>query len=167
MRKHSSENSLSTQLTPTQPIQAETPPAVRAWTRFLRAHATTTRLLNAQLQTQHGLTLNDYEALQVLACAEGRRLKRVELARRLVLTPSGITRLLEGLERTGLVERVACPGDLRVAYAQLTDAGADKLREASCGHEGSIRSLMEEHLSAREIDQLSNVLAKVPGGSEE
>ena len=53
------------------------------------------------------------------------------------------------------------------AYAQLTDAGADKLREASCGHEGSIRSLMEEHLSAREIDQLSNVLAKVPGGSEE
>lgn len=143
------------------------PPAVRAWTRFLRAHATTTRLLNAQLQTQHGLTLNDYEALQVLACAEGRRLKRVELARRLVLTPSGVTRLLEGLERTGLVERVACPGDLRVAYAQLTDAGADKLREASCGHEGSIRSLMEEHLSAREIDQLSNVLAKVPGGSEE
>jgi DNA-binding MarR family transcriptional regulator len=143
------------------------PPSVRAWTRFLRAHATTTRLLNAQLQTQHGLTLNDYEALQVLACAEGRRLKRVELARRLVLTPSGITRLLEGLEQTGLVERVACPGDLRVVYAQLTDAGAAKLREASCGHEGSIRSLMEEHLSAREIDQLSNVLAKVPGGADE
>jgi DNA-binding MarR family transcriptional regulator len=158
---------LSTQLTPTQPIPAEMPPSVRAWTRFLRAHATTTRLLNAQLQTQHGLTLNDYEALQVLACAEGRRLKRVELARRLVLTPSGITRLLEGLEQTGLVERVACPGDLRVVYAQLTDAGAAKLREASCGHEGSIRSLMEEHLSAREIDQLSNVLAKVPGGADE
>jgi DNA-binding MarR family transcriptional regulator len=158
---------LSTQLTTAQPIPAEMPPAVKAWTRFLRAHATTTRLLNAQLQTQHGLTLNDYEALQVLACAEGRRMKRVDLARRVVLTPSGVTRLLEGLEEGGLVERVACPSDLRVAYAQLTDAGADKLREASCGHEGSIRSLMEEHLSPAEIDQLSNVLAKVPGGADE
>jgi DNA-binding MarR family transcriptional regulator len=143
------------------------PPAVKAWTRFLRAHATTTRVLNAQLQTQHGLTLNDYEALQVLACAEGRHMKRVDLARRLVLTPSGVTRLLEGLEQAGLVERVACPSDLRVVYAQLTDAGAAKLREASCGHEGSIRTLMEEHLSPAEIDQLSNVLAKVPGGADE
>ncbi len=143
------------------------PPAVRAWARFLRAHATTTRLLNAQLQTQHGLTLNDYEALQVLACAEGRRLKRVDLARRLVLTPSGVTRLLEGLEQAGLVERVSCPTDLRVAYAQLTDAGGEKLREASCGHEGSIRTLMEEHLSPAEIELLSSVLAKVPGGADE
>jgi DNA-binding MarR family transcriptional regulator len=143
------------------------PPAVKAWARFLRAHATTTRLLNAQLQTQHGLTLNDYEALQVLACAEGRRLKRVDLARRLVLTPSGVTRLLEGLEQAGLVERVSCPTDLRVAYAQLTDAGGEKLREASCGHEGSIRTLMEEHLSPAEIELLSSVLAKVPGGADE
>jgi DNA-binding MarR family transcriptional regulator len=158
---------LSTQLTATQPVPAEIPPAVRAWARFLRAHATTTRLLNAQLQREHGLTLNDYEALQVLACAEGRYMKRVDLARRLVLTPSGVTRLLEGLERAGLVERVACPSDLRVVYAQLTDAGAAKLREASCGHEGSITSLLEEHLSPAEIDQLSNVLAKVPGGADE
>lgn len=158
---------MSTQLTPTQDAAAEMPPAVKAWNRFLRAHATTSRLLNAQLQKQHGLTINDYEALQVLACAEGRRLKRVDLARRLVLSPSGITRLLEGLERGGLVERVACPTDLRVAYAQLTDAGAAKLREASCGHEGSIRTLMEEHLSPAEIDQLASVLAKVPGGAEE
>jgi DNA-binding MarR family transcriptional regulator len=159
---------LSTQLTPTQDAApAEMPPAVKAWNRFLRAHATTSRLLNAQLQKQHGLTINDYEALQVLACAEGRRLKRVELARRLVLTPSGVTRLLEGLESAGLVTRAACPSDLRVTYAQLTDAGEAKLREASCGHEGSIRSLMEEHLSPTEIDQLANVLAKVPGGRDE
>lgn len=158
---------MSTQLTAAQTAAAEMPPAVKAWTRLLRAHATTTRLVNAQLQKEHGLTINDYEALQVLSCAEGRRMKRVDLARRLVLTPSGITRLLEGLEQAGLVERVACPTDLRVAYAQLTDAGATKLRGASCGHEGSIRTLMEEHLSPAEIDQLARVLAKVPGGSEE
>ena len=116
------------------PQVTEIPPAVRAWTRLLRAHASTTRLLNAELQAEHGLSLNDYEALYVLAHTEGQRLKRVELSRRLLLTPSGVTRLLEGLERAGLVERVSCPTDLRVAYAQLTDAGSEKLKVASGGH---------------------------------
>ena len=139
---------------------------MKAWTRFLRAHATTTRLLNAELLARHGLTLNDYEALQVLSCADGQRMRRIDLARRLVLTPSGITRLLEGLERAGLVARASCSTDLRVTYAQLTEGGAAKLRDASCGHEGSIKSLLEEHLSPAEIDQLSDVLAKVPGGAD-
>jgi DNA-binding MarR family transcriptional regulator len=145
------------------PQVTEVPPAVRAWTRLLRAHASTTRLLNAELQADHGLSLNDYEALYVLAHAEGRRLKRIELSRRLLLTPSGVTRLLEGLERAGLVERVSCPTDLRVAYAQLTDAGAEKLEVASCGHVGSIRALLEEHLSGTEIEELAETLGKLPG----
>ena len=157
---------MSTQLSETQASTADIPPAVKAWTRLLRAHATTTRLLNAQLQAEHGLTISDYEALQVLSCAEAYRMKRVDLARRLVLSPSGVTRLLEGLEDAGLVERAACPGDRRVTYAQLTDAGLAKLRDASCGHEGSIRSLLEEHLSPKELGQLADVLAKVPGGSD-
>jgi DNA-binding MarR family transcriptional regulator len=145
------------------PQVTEVPPAVRAWTRLLRAHASTTRLLNTELQADHGLSLNDYEALYVLAHAEGRRLKRIELSRRLLLTPSGVTRLLEGLERAGLVERVSCPTDLRVAYAQLTDAGAEKLEVASCGHIGSIRALLEEHLSGDEIEELAETLGKLPG----
>src|SRR5215210_9206160 len=141
-------------------------PAVRAWTRLLRAYASTTRLLSAELQEGHGLTINDYEALLVLSRAEDGRLKRVELARSLMLTPSGITRLLQGLEDAGLVERASCSTDLRVTYAQLTDAGAARLRDASCGHEGSIKALLEEHLSPAEIEQLAAVLAKVPGGAE-
>ncbi len=145
------------------PQATEIAPAVRAWTRLLRAHASTTRLLNTELQAQHGLTINDYEALYVLAHTDERRLKRVELARRLLLTPSGVTRLLEGLERAGLVERISCPTDLRVAYAQLTDAGAEKLELASCGHVGSIRALLEEHLSDGEIEELSEMLGKLPG----
>src|SRR5215210_6659607 len=145
------------------PQVTEVAPAVRAWTRLLRAHASTTRLLNAELQAEQGLSLNDYEALYVLSHAEGQRLKRVELSRRLLLTPSGVTRLLEGLERAGLVERVTCPTDLRVAYAQLTDAGAEKLEVASCGHVGSIRALLEEHLSGDEIDELAETLGKLPG----
>ena len=139
---------------------------MRAWTRLLRAHATTTRLLSSSLQAEHGLTLNDYEALYVLAHAEGRRMKRIDLARRLVLTPSGVTRLLEGLEASGLVERASCASDLRVTYAQLTDAGAERLETASCAHVGSIRTLLEEHLSETEIDELAEVLGKLPGVTE-
>jgi DNA-binding MarR family transcriptional regulator len=137
--------------------------AVLAWTRLLRAQVATTRLLSAALQSEHGLTINDYEALYHLAAAEEGRMKRVDLARRLLLTPSGVTRLLEGLEQAGLVERATCPTDLRVTYAQLTAAGRATHEAASCNHEGSIRSLMEEHLSPSEIERLADLLGKLPG----
>ena len=136
---------------------------MRAWTRLLRAHASTTRLLSASLQAEHGLTINDYEALYVLSRAEGQRMRRVDLARRLLLTPSGVTRLLEGLEEAGLVERASCKEDLRVTYAQLTEAGAAKLEAASCAHVGSIRTLFEEHFSPEEIEALATALGKLPG----
>jgi DNA-binding MarR family transcriptional regulator len=146
-----------------QTVSDDVPPAVLAWTRLLRAYATTTRSLSASLQAEHGLTINDYEALYVLSRAEGRRMRRVDLARRLLLTPSGVTRLLEGLEQNGLVERAECKSDLRVTYAQLTEAGAEKLDAASCGHVGSIRALFEAHFSPEEIDALASALAKLPG----
>jgi DNA-binding MarR family transcriptional regulator len=138
-------------------------PAVRALTRLLRAHAATTRSLNAELQAEHGLSLNDYEALYLLSRAEGARLRRVDLARRLALTPSGVTRLLEGLEECGLVERTVCPSDLRVAYAQLTETGAQKLEAASCAHGGSVRALFEAHFTEAEIDELADLLGRLPG----
>jgi DNA-binding MarR family transcriptional regulator len=138
-------------------------PAVRAWTRLLRAQVATTRLLSAALQSEHGLTINDYEALFRLAAAEDQRMKRVDLARSLLLTPSGVTRLLEGLEQAGLVERATCESDLRITYAQLTGAGRATLEAASCDHQGSIRSLMEEHLSPAETEQLAELLGKLPG----
>ena len=143
------------------------PPAVQAWTRLLRASASTTRMLSASLQAEHGLTINDYEALPVLARAEGRRMRRVDLARKLLLTPSGVTRLLEGLESAGLVERAACDSDLRVTYAQLTDAGAERLAAASCGHVGSVRTLFEEHFSHEELEALAAALARLPGAAED
>src|SRR3954462_7782665 len=138
-------------------------PAVRAWTRLLRAYASTTRLLSAELQEEHGLTLNDYETLLVLSRAEEGRLKRVELARSLMLTPSGITRLLQGLEDAGLVERASCASDLRVTYAQLTDAGREKLEAASSDHIASIRALFEQHFTAEELDTVAGILGKLPG----
>jgi DNA-binding MarR family transcriptional regulator len=141
-------------------------PAVRAWTRLLRAHAATTRRLSASLQAEHGLSLNDYEALDLLARAAGRRLKRVDLAHLLALTPSGVTRLLEGLEAAGLVARASCSADRRVTYAELTDEGAARLEAASCAHVASIRALLAEHLSDEEVEELAELLGKLPGTAD-
>ena len=138
-------------------------PAVRAFARLLRAHASTTRLLSAELLEEHGLTINDYETLLILSRADDHRLKRVELSRQLLLTPSGITRLLEGLQDAGLVARESCPSDLRVTYARLTDAGAERLQAASGAHIASITALFQEHLSETEITALAETLDKLPG----
>jgi len=147
------------------PDQAPSEPvlSLRAWTRLLRAYAACTRLLSAGLQAQYGLTINDYEALYVLSQAEEGRMKRIDLARRLLLTPSGVTRLLEGLEAAGLVRKASCPSDLRVTYAELTQAGRERLEAASCAHVGSVRALFEDHLSAQEIEALAETLEKLPG----
>lgn len=133
----------------------------------MRAQAVTTRELRIQLQEQHGLTVNGYEALYLLSRVEDQRMKRVDLAERLTLTPSGVTRLLEGLEAEGLVEKVACDTDLRVSYAALTDAGRAKLDAASCGHEGSVRTVFEDHLTRGEIETLGELLGKLPGALDD
>lgn len=154
---------MSSQVLPPQANPNPAPAALRAWTRLLRAHASTTRLLSADLQQQHGLSVNDYEALLVLSRADGRRMRRVDLARHLLLTPSGVTRLLEGLERAGLVERAACDTDLRVTYARLTDAGAARLEDASPSHVGSVRRLFEEAFPAGELERFVELLGRLPG----
>ena len=87
---------------------------LESWVYFLRAHAAITRELSADLQREHGLTLNDYEVLLHLSHADGGRLRRVDLAERVILTASGITRLLDGLQRSGYVEKAACDSDARV-----------------------------------------------------
>jgi DNA-binding MarR family transcriptional regulator len=140
---------------------------LQAWIRFLRVHATLTRQFSADLAAAHGLTLNDYDVLVQLAHAEGGRLRRVDLAERVLLTPSGITRLLEGLERAGWVERVACASDGRVSYAQLTDAGRAKLREASTTHLEAVRALLAERFDDDDLAQLSDLLGRLPGTDSE
>jgi DNA-binding MarR family transcriptional regulator len=131
-----------------------------AWLRLLRAHATLTRRMDANLQTAHKLTINDYEVLLALARAEDRRMRRVDLAEHVLLTQSGITRLLQGLERAGLVERADCPTDGRVVYAQLTDRGYARLREASRTHLDDIRSLFAAPFSRDELETLDDLLGR-------
>jgi DNA-binding MarR family transcriptional regulator len=92
---------------------------LEAWVSFLRAHAAITRQLNADLLNAHGLTLSDYEVLLRLSGAENQMMRRVDLAESVLLTASGITRLLDGLERAGFVEKASCDSDARVSYAKL------------------------------------------------
>jgi DNA-binding MarR family transcriptional regulator len=114
------------------------PQVLSAWLGLLRSHAELTRAMNAQLIAEHGITLNDYDVMVNLAEAPGGVLRRVDLADRVLLTASGITRLLEGLERAGWVCKRACDADARVTYAVLTDAGYEKLKEASVTHHEDI-----------------------------
>jgi DNA-binding MarR family transcriptional regulator len=131
------------------------------WTRLLRAHSGATQLIGGRLQAEHGLSMNDYETLSALSRASGRRLKRIDLARRLLLTPSGVTRLLDRLEDAGLVERTRSDADQRIAYAQLTVNGAAKLEVAARDHSGAICALLEAHFSAAELAQLGSLLGKL------
>jgi DNA-binding MarR family transcriptional regulator len=137
-------------------------PEIRAWAQLLRAHAALTRRFTSELFEKHGLTLNDYEVLLNLAHAPDRRLRRVDLAERILLTPSGITRLLEGLEGAGYVGRATCESDARVAYAVLTEQGHAKLSEAAPTHVGGIRELFGSRLTTEELDTLAELLERLP-----
>jgi DNA-binding MarR family transcriptional regulator len=117
--------------------------------------------MNATLMSEHGLTLNDYDVMVNLADAPGRVMRRVDLADKVVLTASGITRLLEGLERAGWVCKRSCDTDARVTYAMLTDAGFEKLVEASRAHHADIARMFAEQFSEQELEELGVLLGRL------
>jgi DNA-binding MarR family transcriptional regulator len=147
-------------------LTTQVDPAIEAWVRLLRSYVSARRGFNAQLTCEYGLTINDYEALLRLSRAEGQRLRRVDLAGSLLLTQSGVTRLLDGLERAGLVEKGHCESDARVTYAVLTDAGRETFEAASASHVAAIRALFEEHFDEKELATLAHLLGRLPGASE-
>jgi len=147
-------------------VLSEQASAVDAFIRLMRGHSAVTRAMNAQLVADHGLTINDFEALLNLSRAEEGRMRRVDLAEKLILTASGVTRLLDGLEEAGFVDRAACASDRRVTYAVLTEAGHAKLKEASQSHVADIRAFFETRFSSNELDQLAALLGRLPGAAE-
>jgi DNA-binding MarR family transcriptional regulator len=140
--------------------------ALEAWRNYLQSHASILRELDAELVAEHRMTTRDYEVLLYLAQSPDRKLPMSALATSTMLTRSGITRLVDGLVETGLIERVACPSDARVSYARLTDAGYSKLRDAGCTHIASIQRLFLEHFSPEELDQLASLLSRLPGAQQ-
>jgi DNA-binding MarR family transcriptional regulator len=137
--------------------------ALAAWRSYIQSHAAILRDLDADLVAEHSVTTRDYEVLLYLAQTPDRRLPMSAIAQRTMLTRSGVTRLIDGLVASGLVERLSCPDDGRVAYARLTDAGHEKLTEAGQTHLTRIRRLFLEHYTPDELQQLAALLGRLPG----
>jgi len=135
---------------------------LEAWVNLLRAHAVTTRQFNAELLTAHGLTINDFDVLAQLARAPEKSLKRVDLSERVLLTPSGITRLLKGLEEAGYVSNRPCAEDARVTYAVLTPEGEKKLAQARKTHVSDVRDVFSELFTEEELVVLAELLERIP-----
>ena len=133
-----------------------------AWRAFLRAHATITRALESELLSEQSLSLASYDVLVQLAEAPGRRLRMTELAEAVLLSRSGVTRLVDRLEKSGLVSRCPVANDGRGVAAELTDDGLRRLRVASRTHlSGVVRHfaarLPEDDLHA--LERISRLLA--------
>jgi len=134
---------------------------VEALGHLLGAHATLTGQLSARLVEEHGLTLSEYEVLFLLSRETDHAMRRIDLSREVRLSPSGITRMLDRLQTTGLVEKGACAQDARVTYAVLTDAGMRKLRECAPDHLAAVERLIGERLGDEEVEVLSKLLGRL------
>jgi MarR family transcriptional regulator, 2-MHQ and catechol-resistance regulon repressor len=141
-------------------LATEIPTAVVALGRLIGAHAAVTRELSAQLVTDHGVTLNEYEVLLLLARAPDHSMRRVDLATEVRLSPSGVTRMLDRLERADLVEKGKCPSDARVTYAVLTEAGSAKLEECSSDHLAAAERMLGARLDEDELASLAELLGR-------
>jgi DNA-binding MarR family transcriptional regulator len=136
-------------------------PRLAAWATFLRAHARVTRLLERELHDEQRMALADYDVLIQLANTDARRLRMGELADRLLLSRSGITRLVDRLEREGFVERATCESDRRGQWAQLTERGYTRLRDATPVHLRGVAEHFIDRIPADELDELQQTLARV------
>ena len=127
----------------------------------MRAHGTLVRRLDDDLRTTHGLTLSSYEVLLFLAWSPDRRMRMGDLAGRVLITLSGVTRLIGRLEREGLVRRERTPEDGRGSYAVLTEAGLLRLREAHPTHLAGVRRLFLGHFNDEELKTLAGFWDRV------
>lgn len=146
----------------TEPI-TPSDPRLPAWRAFLRAHARVIRELERELHDEQDLALTDYDVLVQLSAAEERRLRMSELADVLLLSRSGVTRLVDRLVADGLVERVTCESDRRGQWASLTPAGYERLRRATPTHLRGIARHFLDRLSTEELAALGSSLDRVAG----
>lgn len=132
-----------------------------SWRSFLRAHARLSRVLEAELVSRHPLSLGGYDVLVQLAEAPDRRLRMAELADAVLLSRSGVTRLVDRLEVAGMVTRERFGGDGRGVVAVLTTAGVDALREASRTHLAGVLRHFVENFDATELAAFGEMCARL------
>jgi DNA-binding MarR family transcriptional regulator len=126
-----------------------------AWRGFLRVHAALTRELDAELVAGHGLPLSSYEVLLTVADAPGERMRMSEIADSVLLSRSGVTRLVDRLERDGLVERIPCEDDARGQYAVLTPRGREAFDAARMTHLAGVRRRFLEQFEPDELQGMT------------
>ena len=138
-----------------------------AWRGMLRVHASLMRALDDELEAEHGLPITSYDVLVNLSEAPDRRMRMRDLADAVLLSRSGLTRLVDRLERDGLLERVACASDARGSFACLTERGLAVLAEARPTHLEGVRRRFLEYFSPEELEQLGETWERVlPGATE-
>ena len=141
------------------------PEELASWREFLRAHARLTRQLETDLVTEQRLSLASYDVLVQLAEATRRRLRMTDLADALLLSRSGVTRLVDRLERSGLVARTRAADDGRGVVAELTDRGLDRLRTASVTHLAGIARYFAGRLTPAQLNSLREICETLAGPS--
>jgi DNA-binding MarR family transcriptional regulator len=147
------------------PALIERPSAAElaVWRSFLRGHAQLLRTMESEMADADQLPLASYDVLVHLAEAPDHRLRMTELADRVLLSRSGLTRLVDRLEREALVQRQPCPDDARGLYAVITDAGVDRLRSASRVHLVGISRHFVDRFTSEELAHLGKLLARLSG----
>jgi len=135
-----------------------------AWRGFLRVHSALVRELDRELESQHGLPLTQFEVLVHLNNAPDHRLRMSELASTVLLSQSGVTRLVDRLERDGLVVREPCPNDRRGLHARITDEGRRRLAEARPSHLDDVRARFLSRFDDDELRNLAEVWERVLPG---
>ncbi len=134
---------------------------LRAWRGLLRAHACLAKRLDAELEQAHGLPMTSYEVLHHLEEASGGRMRMCELAEQAQLSRSGLTRLVDRLEREGLLERCSCDHDARGSYACLTPAGRERLEAARGTHLAVVREHFFSRFSESELSLLADMWERI------
>jgi DNA-binding MarR family transcriptional regulator len=139
---------------------------LRAWQALLHAHHDVTGKLDEELRVEHGLSFGAYDVLLRLARAPGRSLRMTDLAERVMLSPSGLTRMVDRLVADGLVQRERFDGDARVMLARLTDRGRQVLRQAARSHVRGIRHHFTGRLSQTQLRNVASALETIAGPHE-
>lgn len=139
---------------------------MRAWQALLHSYHEVIRTLDRELRDEHDLTLASYDVLVRLARAPERSLRMTELARRVLITPSGVTRMIDGLVDRGMVRRKPAPDDGRVALASLTAAGLRTVRAAARTHLRGIQEHFTGKLSRTQLRAVASALEFIAGPHE-
>jgi DNA-binding MarR family transcriptional regulator len=153
-------------MTPTQKTTADLGPAeLAAWRGMLRAHASLFHEMDAELTAAHGLALRSYEVLLHLEDAPRHRLRMSDLSHSVLLSASGVSRLVDRLERDGLVHRERCSEDGRGYWTVLTTNGEGKFRKARATHLAGVRRLFLRHFAADDLTRLADYWERVAPGA--